>query len=378
MPRDIIHASVYGTGLGHAARVSLIAEKLTKEFDVYFTSWDDGARYLGKRGFRVFDVRSVDIEWNEQGRISFKGTVKRLPYFYSDFASQIMQERNIMEKLKPKLVISDSRLSAIIAAKIMNVKTMLITNQLRISLPQIDSIMMRFLERVNAEFLFTFWDQSNMLLVPDLPPPYTISEGVVDTLALSRKRLIYVGFVQENKPCTLTNSNRKKVSILVSGPPASRSSLIPMVRAAGKKLAAKYEVILSEGNAAGPSLATYDSGMKVYSWCPDPWSEIASSDVVVARAGHSTISQIILAGKRAILIPIPFHGEQWANAKKSSKLGFARVLDQLNTTPSQLVREIEYVMHDDSMLKYAEKVRDVSLRYNGIDNIVKLVKKAMD
>ena len=63
------------------------------------------------------------------------------------------------------------------------------------------------------------------------------------------------------------------------------------------------------------------NGAWLYDWCPVKDELFTLSDLVVARAGHSTIGQCIDAGKPAVLVPIHNHSEQIGNADKFSKLG---------------------------------------------------------
>ncbi|MDG6928530.1 MAG: hypothetical protein JRN39_03445 [Nitrososphaerota archaeon] len=372
-----VHFAVYGAGLGHAARMSLVARRLPQCIEPYFTSWEEGREYVARKGFRVFDVAAVDVKWNEKGRMAFKGTARSLPRLYSGLALQIRQERAIMRAMRPALVVSDSRMSAVIAARSLRIPCVLVTNQLRVNLPSVDGQMMRLLERANGEFLASFWNLSDAVVVPDLPPPYTISEDVLDTLRVTRRRLRYVGFMREadGAPDAAREGGRKRVALLISGPPASRASILPLVAEAAKTLSRRYDVVLSKGNAGAPQGEERDGGLTVYEWNPDPQGEMRRADLVVARAGHSTISQIIEAARPALLMPIPFHGEQWANAEKCAKLGFAKVLDQTTGSPSELVRLAEEALSDPGMKEKVARMRDVARAHHGIESLVRLIVK---
>jgi UDP-N-acetylglucosamine--N-acetylmuramyl-(pentapeptide) pyrophosphoryl-undecaprenol N-acetylglucosamine transferase len=55
------------------------------------------------------------------------------------------------------------------------------------------------------------------------------------------------------------------------------------------------------------------------------------SDLVICRSGASTVAELAVCGKAALLIPYPYaaHHHQWINAKKLVDLGAARmILDQ--------------------------------------------------
>ena len=69
---------------------------------------------------------------------------------------------------------------------------------------------------------------------------------------------------------------------------------------------------------------------------------LASADLVVARAGASTLAEIAAAGLASILIPYPhaFADHQTLNAKHLVECNAAIVLDEADATPERLARAI--------------------------------------
>ena len=67
------------------------------------------------------------------------------------------------------------------------------------------------------------------------------------------------------------------------------------------------------------------------------------SDIVVARAGANTVSEVMTIKRPAIFIPlsISFMDEQTKNATVARDLGLARIILQKNLTPENLFKEIE-------------------------------------
>jgi UDP-N-acetylglucosamine--N-acetylmuramyl-(pentapeptide) pyrophosphoryl-undecaprenol N-acetylglucosamine transferase len=68
--------------------------------------------------------------------------------------------------------------------------------------------------------------------------------------------------------------------------------------------------------------------------------------VVVARAGASTIAELTIIGKPAILIPLPFGTEQTVNAKEMAGTGAAYHLPQNSTSPAELAEAIRGLLED--------------------------------
>jgi UDP-N-acetylglucosamine--N-acetylmuramyl-(pentapeptide) pyrophosphoryl-undecaprenol N-acetylglucosamine transferase len=81
------------------------------------------------------------------------------------------------------------------------------------------------------------------------------------------------------------------------------------------------------------------------------------SDIVIARAGANTVSEIMTVKRPAILIPLPisFMDEQMKNAKVASDLGLAKIVAQKNLTPEILLSTIE-----DTLVNYQTIVKKVA------------------
>ena len=84
-----------------------------------------------------------------------------------------------------------------------------------------------------------------------------------------------------------------------------------------------YLSVISAGDPLGSNAPRAFEGGVVYDWCPSKDALIDRCDVFVSRAGHVTISDLILRGKPSILVPIQAQMEQMGNAAKAEKLGVA-------------------------------------------------------
>lgn len=71
----------------------------------------------------------------------------------------------------------------------------------------------------------------------------------------------------------------------------------------------------------------------------------ARCDIMVARAGANTVSEIMITKIPSILIPIPwsYEDEQTKNAKLAEEFGIAKILRQENLTASRLSKEIFFM-----------------------------------
>ena len=103
-------------------------------------------------------------------------------------------------------------------------------------------------------------------------------------------------------------------------------------------------------------------------------------DVIVARSGAMTITEISNLGKPSILVPLPnvSHNHQLYNAKVLEKVGAARIILDDEITGEKLNSNIEEIVLDKENVKKmgqnALKVSTVDAEEKIFEEIKKLVK----
>lgn len=96
---------------------------------------------------------------------------------------------------------------------------------------------------------------------------------------------------------------------------------------------------------------------KVMPFIQDMAEALSAADLVVGRAGASSLAEICVVGRPALLIPYPFAADdhQMKNARSLEKAGAAIALSQNEATPSRLSAQIQELALDfDRMRKMAE------------------------
>ena len=116
-------------------------------------------------------------------------------------------------------------------------------------------------------------------------------------------------------------------------------------------------LIHQTGQAAYDELAQgfKDSGIdgEISPFLPDMPAAFASADVVVSRAGMSTVSELAAAGKPSILVPLPTAADQHQlrNAESMERIGAARMVLDAEFTGPRLVEEVSRLARDPDLLK---------------------------
>jgi UDP-N-acetylglucosamine--N-acetylmuramyl-(pentapeptide) pyrophosphoryl-undecaprenol N-acetylglucosamine transferase len=100
----------------------------------------------------------------------------------------------------------------------------------------------------------------------------------------------------------------------------------------------------------------------------------AIADVVIARAGAMTISELCLTGKATILVPSPYVAEdhQTHNARSLEKLGAAILIPDVDAPQKAFSQAISLLDHPDQ-LKQLETEISKQARPNAADDIAEII-----
>jgi UDP-N-acetylglucosamine--N-acetylmuramyl-(pentapeptide) pyrophosphoryl-undecaprenol N-acetylglucosamine transferase len=385
----VAYMAPYGVGLGHASRLLMVADQLKQDgMDVRFSSYGEATSYVLLRGYKCANVSPVEFAWSMEGGFSVKNSLANIPSWFANFSRQVNQEIRNLLMWCPSVVVSDSRLSPLVAARMVRVPSVVVLNQIKLLLsPRLRELAAsRMFENIVGEFLGGLWAMADRILVPDLPPPYTISAHNTWGIGSASRKLEYIGFaspkpqISEEQVSKVVRSlglemSRPIVFVHVSGPFQTRPALIQLALESIKRLDPKVQFIISEGNPKGKSEPRRIGKLSwFYEWCPVRDELYAVSDLLVLRGGHVALSQAILFGKPVVSIPIENHGEQLGNSAKLSELGAGVMVHPKNLNSSDLGDAIENVLLNPEYKKKAAELQKRAENLNGIDNIVEIVR----
>ena len=235
-----VYLAPYGVGLGHASRLLILVENMKRpSIEWRFSSFGEARNYIKSQGYECEIVPPVEFMWGRDGGFSVKTNINKIPQWLVNLPIQVNKEIKYLKKFNPQIIISDTRLSPIIAAKILNLPIILIINQIKLLLtPRLREFKAaRFFETCNGEIMGGLWNMSDRILIPDLPPPYTISEDTINSVKSIKPKLDYVGFItprakitdyslSKAKEVLQIDSTKPLVFVHISGPMGTRISII--------------------------------------------------------------------------------------------------------------------------------------------------------
>ena len=371
--------------MGHIVRLKEIAKKLDPQDALLYSTFDDAVQFLKQEGGHFVEAPSIDLKWNEYGGFSGKDTFLRFPFAILSFLRQIGFENRSLREFDPDIVISDSRLSTIVAAAMNSLPVITILNQFKVLFPPRFRLsrISRFYERMAGDVLGLLWTLSSQVLIPDLPPPFTICESNISGTEMSH-RARFIGFMTQHRVTekqrlekvtrALQLDDRPVVFMQISGPAQTKSHFSRIAMEAIPEMTNKYNVVLSLGIPNGSTEPRKVShGGWIYEWCPVKDELFDLSHLLVARSGHTTLGQCVDAGKPAVLVPIYNHSEQIWNADKFSRLGLGLELRSENLTRVSLVRSVSKCLEESTYLESALKMKQVSNKYDGVEGAKQII-----
>jgi len=383
-----VYFAVFGSGLGHSSRILDLSDRLKEPGDEFvFSSSGQALGFLGRHvgNNRVVESPHLDVEWTEDGGFSSAQFIPRFRSMVATFFRQVSFEEESIRRFGPKVIVSDSRLSAVVAGRIREYPVITMLNQFKVAFPpRFRNRVGRFYERIAGNSLGLLWSLSEKVLMTDLPPPYTIGEANFEGTNVSNI-VEFVGFTSPGLDPDEEKLRRAKdllgidgrplVFCQISGPEATKGRFVEAVVKTVERMSRTSNVVISMGNPRGSSEPRkLASGAWIFEWCPVRDELFQLSSLIVSRAGHRTIGQCIDAGKPAVLIPIHNHSEQIGNAEKFQKLGLGIEIKSERLTPQKLTDSIEACLSDPTYQANVDAMRKVSKRYDGLARCAEVVR----
>jgi len=384
-----VQFSPCGVGLGHVGRCIPIAKKLEeKGVQILFSTYKEGLRYVEQEGFPVVEAPPIGFVVKPDGTVDFRQTtVNPGPFFASfTFLKQVDAEIQIMKAFNPDVVVSDSRASPLVAAKLLGIPELCILNQFQVIIPR----RKRFLRLARLADAFTLtvigkiWTTGTQTLIPDFPPPYTLSTGNLRIPKAYQKHIKLIGPVLPVRPDDLPSRKeiRKKLGLArdkplifapISGPTEERVYFTEVLQQIFKEFPDDYQIVMSLGDPNASAETVKDGNMTFYEWIPNRFEYLKACDLVIARAGHGTVAQSICYGKPMILVPTPNHTEQLNNAKNAVELGVAEMIEQDDLNKHILLATVGKILENSRFQEKAEQIREDVIKLNGLETAVQII-----
>lgn len=377
-----------GIGLGHVGRCVPIARKLQeRNIHVIFSTYREGIPFVKQEKLPLFKAPPIGFQVKPDGTIDFKQTAINPGPFLATFTlmKQIDAELHAIGNFNPDIVVSDSRASPLVAAKILGKPRVCILNQFQPIIPRRKRLLRlaRLADSIALAIVGKIWASGDAVLIPDFPQPYTVCAGNLNIPKAYQNKVHIIGPILPVRPEKLPDKNevRKRLNLPqnkavifapVSGSVKEKAFFIGILRKILMKFPVDYEIVLSMGYPNADTKPIRLGNLTIYKWVPNRFEYLKACDLVISRAGHGTITQCMCYGKPMILVPTPNHTEQINNAVQAKKIGVAKVVQQEKLSLNKLLKAVEQALKAENLEK-VEQIKNEVLKYDGLENAVQMI-----
>ncbi|MEM2337265.1 MAG: glycosyltransferase [Candidatus Bathyarchaeia archaeon] len=366
-------------GLGHVSRLMILGKKLAAKGNELFFFSGGNAYTLLKREFKNV-YHCTPVRWYENAYgIVFSASILNIFFpllrinpenrkleIKSPSGIETMHRyydlrRNIL-KIKPHVIISDGDLHTLRLAWRWRYPSVYVTNFIRPSCGFSPLLIPgeRFTER--------YVRSCSKIIIPDIPPPYTICEynlGNLEDVGVADKTEFVGSFIE----ITSVKGGENHIFAPISGPAGTRARLKRIIIPVLSCLRTKSIVSLGEH---GEKRMAKIGNCVVYTWLsPQERNEfMANAKLVIFSGGHNTCFEVVKYAKPSICIPTQL--EQFANAKKLQDMHCSIIAKN----ESQLAQAIGGMEKNiDIYKKNVQRLNQYASKFKGVDRAVNIIEK---
>lgn len=326
---------------GHAATTAIsVIEETKKEYPHCKLFWVGPrsaveGKYVPTLASTIFPKMGVIFVPITTGRLQRKFTIWTIPSLIK-IPMGILQAIKIISKIKPKIIISFGGYASVPICFVgWTMRIPIIVHEQTVAVGRANKFNEKFatkilIAREESERYFSSGETDKTILVGN-----PVSEGI---LKVRPKR-----------------SLSKVPTIFITGGSSGAQRINDVIRESLYELLKKYKVIHLTGKLDFDKFEKmredFPSDLRnkyeVYGFI-DPKEMpgyFEKADIVISRAGANTLSEIMIAKRPAILIPIPWtaYDEQTKNARLVEKTGIGIVLPEKSLTEKNLMEKIDFV-----------------------------------
>jgi uncharacterized protein (TIGR00661 family) len=364
-------------GLGHVSRITTLGKRLEKKgHELFFFSGGKAYQLLRKAFKNVYPCQPVAWYENAHGIVASASLINilfPLPVFKHEKNKFEIKKSNAIEtvhryydlrrhirKIKPDLIISDGDLHALRMASRWKFPAVYIANMIRPSygFSAVLNPGERFIER--------YVKQCAKIIIPDNPPPYTVSEynlGDLDSIGISEKTE-FVGSFLDTK---YTQGSEEHIFAPISGPFGTRAKLTQMIIPVLQKSGTKSVVSLG---VPGKRDTAKNSNVEVHTWLSSQQRQecMKNAKLIIFSGGHRTCFETIKYAKPSICIPT--QPEQMGNAAKLQNLHCSISVNNMQ----ELRAAVQKIEEDSQFFRRNIKVLNAfSNKFKGVDRAAEII-----
>ena len=370
-------------GLGHVSRIIPLGKRLEKNgHELFFFSGGKAYQMLQKEFRNVYKCTPISWYENASGIITSASLINLLfplPLFNMEKNRLEIKSSNAMEtihryydlrenidNIAPDVLIADGDINALRLAQRWSIPTVYIANMIRPSYGF--SAFLNPGERLVERYV----KRCSKIIVPDNPPPYTVSEysvGNLDNIAGLNGKVEFIGSFVDTTPA---KGSQEHIFAPISGPPGTRGKMMKTLLPVLEKL--KTKCIISLGTP-GKKVSSKIGNCELHTWLSAEERQecMKNAKFVIFSGGHATCFETIKYSKPSICIPT--QPEQLGNAAKLQDLKCSITVKN----KSQLQKAVEKMEKaQESFDRNMLALNGFSNKFKGLDRAATIIETLLD
>ncbi len=283
-------------GLGHATRsIPLIKAYIEKDFEVAIASDGDALVFLKKEfpDLSFYKLPGYNVKYPYKS--IFFNILRYLPNILNAIIKENKEIKKIIESIKPDLIISDNRYGV----RNKKVKSIIITHQINLRLTN------KFLTKAGTilnERLIKLFDE---LWIPDLKNNLLAGELSIVPESFNYH---YLGALSRFKYVKL--KKKYDIAVVLSGPEPQRTYFEKKILNQFENMSLKSIIVLGKMDEEKEWYLNDKVKVKSHALSDELNDILNRSELIVSRSGYSTVMDLVVLKKKAVLIPTPGQSEQ--------------------------------------------------------------------
>lgn len=368
---------VCGEGLGHTSRCIALAKALKKRgHKIHIGAYGYSYDLIYRQGYDVTTIPSEISLVGNAGTLDLRASMVKT--FKNGNIINIFSIQDLINKIEPDVIVSDSYFTGILNAKFKKIPSYLIVNQSNmeeffIHRGKVGKAVGNFVKKIYSHVFKIV----NGIIIPDYPMPHTIcKKNIVFDNSIMNK-VLYSGPLvgQDYNDVKAASVTQPHVLSTIGGFGYRETLFYKVIEAAIKSPQISY-TLLTGPSVNASKFVDLPSNIKILQFINDQFPYIKASEVIIAPGGHSTLMEAMNFGIPVISFPDEAHNEQQNNASviAENELGFSL---NYSTSSAKIFDCIEDIIYNQKFIDNTTKMRELSMNLKSGELICKYLENML-
>lgn len=324
---------VCGEGLGHASRCLHLGHYMQQQgHTIHFAGYGKSYDFMNQHGCSAIHsiCREVCLE-GEGGFFSMKKTLWHSKFLVFDMLRSGLNVFMLVRKHGYDCVVCDTMYGGVLASRLLGVPVVFITNQNHFNGPNgTTNPVWRVMSRLVRGYLHL----AHKVIIPDYPPPDTVSEYNVRIPPDEAKRYHFTGPFYQFDPERYTYGS-ETIFASFGGEPYKLPMYLML-----RSIADRHKDLVFDVFYTGADLPPSSDNFLSHGYVPNLYEHLAMAKIAIVHGGLTTLHEALIFEKPVLILMDPGHPEQQNNAQKIVDMGAGVAIDGRHVTPEILEKKL--------------------------------------